>query len=208
MKHYLAKDMFLTLQGEGVQAGRRAVFVRFAGCNLWSGLETDRRSSCSVWCDTDFRGTDGQNGGRYSASGLACRVAELWGSERPRRYVVLTGGEPTLQVDHVLIDALHRFGFQVAIETNGTRTVPESIDWITVSPKAGHEVVQRRGQELKLVWPQTGIAPSGFLGWSFERFILQPKAGDPSAAAAAVRYCLDHPEWVLGLQTHKMVGLP
>jgi 7-carboxy-7-deazaguanine synthase (Cx14CxxC type) len=206
---YAVKEMFPTLQGEGANAGRPAVFIRFTGCNLWSGLEADRGASCSAWCDTDFRGTDGTHGGRYSAAGLAAKASELWGPGRAHRFAVLTGGEPMLQVDHVLIEALHRFGFAVAVETNGTRPVPPSADWITVSPKAGADVVQKIGQELKLVWPQEGLDPAGFLGWAFGLFYLQPKDGPDVEANTklCVDYCLAHPAWRLSTQHHKALGI-
>jgi 7-carboxy-7-deazaguanine synthase len=211
LKTYAVKEMFPTLQGEGANSGRPAVFVRFAGCNLWSGLAADRGKGggCSAWCDTEFVGTDGTNGGRYSAAGLAQAAADLWGPERPSRFVVLTGGEPMLQADPVLIDALHRFGFSVAVETNGTVRVPDSVDWITVSPKAGAEVVQRRGQELKVVYPQSGLDLGAMLGWSFGRFYLQPMDGPFREAntRALVDYCRAHPEWSLSLQTHKLLGI-
>jgi len=211
MKAYAVKEVYYTLQGEGANAGRPAAFVRFSGCNLWSGRDADRGNGpgpCSAWCDTDFVGTGGPNGGRYHAAALAAKAAEAWGAGRAGRFAVLTGGEPMLQVDAVLIDALHRFGFEVAVETNGTRPVPDSVDWITVSPKPGTEVVQRRGQELKLVHPQDGVDPADFLGWSFGRFYLQPLDGREGSAAEAARYCLAHPPWRLSVQAHKLLGLP
>jgi 7-carboxy-7-deazaguanine synthase (Cx14CxxC type) len=209
---YAVKEMFLTLQGEGANAGRPSVFCRFSGCNLWSGLEADRGKGpggCSAWCDTDFRGTDGTHGGRYSAPALAAKAAELWGPTRPHRFAVLTGGEPMLQVDRVLIDVLHRFDFRVAIETNGTRPVPDSADWVTVSPKAGAPPVHRTGQELKLVWPQEGIDPADYLGWAFGLFYLQPKDGPDAAenTRACVDYCLANPAWRLSVQSHKALGI-
>lgn len=206
---YAVKEMFLTLQGEGMQAGRRAVFVRLAGCNLWSGREADRAHARCRFCDTDFVGTDGENGGRYEAGALAATAAALWG-EGARPLAVVTGGEPTLQLDAALVDALHARGFEIAIETNGTLPAPAGVDWICVSPKAGTEIVQRRGDELKLVWPQEGIDPEALLGWDFAHFIIQPMdcAGAEAARAAAIAYVMAHPRWRLGLQAHKLLGLP
>jgi 7-carboxy-7-deazaguanine synthase (Cx14CxxC type) len=206
---YAVKEMFLTLQGEGMQAGRRAVFLRMAGCNLWSGREADRARAQCRFCDTDFVGTDGENGGRYAAGALADRTAALWG-EGGRPLVVVTGGEPTLQLDAPLIDALHAAGFEIAIETNGTLPAPAGLDWICVSPKAGTEIVQRRGNELKLVWPQAGIDPAELLGWDFDHFLIQPMDCVDAAAAraAAIDYVMRHPRWALSLQTHKLLGLP
>ena len=206
---YAVKEMFLTLQGEGMQAGRRAVFLRMAGCNLWSGREADRAGAQCRFCDTDFVGTDGENGGRYEAGALAERAAALWG-RGARPLVVVTGGEPTLQLDAPLIDALHAAGFEIAIETNGTLPAPAGLDWICVSPKAGTEIVQRRGNELKLVWPQAGIDPAELLGWDFDHFLIQPMDCVDAAAAraAAIDYVMRHPRWALSLQTHKLLGLP
>ena len=206
---YAVKEMFLTLQGEGMQAGRRAVFLRMAGCNLWSGREADRARAQCRFCDTDFVGTDGENGGRYAAGALADRTAALWG-RGARPLVVVTGGEPTLQLDAPLIDALHAAGFEIAIETNGTLPAPAGLDWICVSPKAGTEIVQRRGNELKLVWPQAGIDPAALLGWDFDHFLIQPMDCVDAAAAraAAIDYVMRHPRWALSLQTHKLLGLP
>jgi len=207
---YAVKEIFLTLQGEGMQTGRRAVFLRFAGCNLWTGLERDRATAICNFCDTDFVGLDGENGGRYAADALAAKVAELWGAADERRLVVITGGEPMLQLDPALIDALHGRGFEIAVETNGTLPAPAGLDWICVSPKAGTEVVQRSGDELKLVWPQPGIDPEPLLGWDFRHFLIQPMdcAEAEAARAAAIRYVDEHPRWRLGLQTHKLLGLP
>jgi 7-carboxy-7-deazaguanine synthase len=206
---YAVKEIFLTLQGEGAHAGRAAVFCRFAGCNLWSGREQDRATATCRFCDTDFVGTDGTLGGRYtSADGLADTIAGQWVGAADR-YTVLTGGEPLLQLDTPLLDALHKRGFAVAIETNGTIEVPEGIDWICISPKAGAELVVRRGNELKLVYPQAGAAPEDFVGLAFERFSLQPMDGPDVAdnTARAVDYCLRHPQWRLSLQTHKTLGI-
>jgi 7-carboxy-7-deazaguanine synthase (Cx14CxxC type) len=206
---YSVKEIFLTLQGEGMQSGRRAVFLRFAGCNLWSGREQDRARAQCRFCDTDFVGTDGENGGRYEAAPLAERVSDVWaGGERP--LVVVTGGEPMLQLDSALVDALHSAGFEIAAETNGTLPAAAGVDWICVSPKAGTEVVQRSGDELKLVWPQEGIDPERLLEWDFRHFILQPLDG-PSreeSTAKAIGYVMAHPRWRLGLQSHKLIGMP
>jgi 7-carboxy-7-deazaguanine synthase (Cx14CxxC type) len=206
---YAVKEIFLTLQGEGMQAGRRAVFLRLAGCNLWSGLERDRATAQCTFCDTDFVGMDGENGGRYAADALADKVAELWADgERP--LVVVTGGEPSLQLDAPLIDALHARGFEIAIETNGTLPAPAGLDWICVSPKAGTEVVQRAGNELKLVWPQAGVDPTQFLDWDFDHFLIQPMDGADRQATldASIAFVMASPAWRLGLQTHKLLGLP
>ena len=206
---YAVKEIFLTLQGEGMQSGRRAVFLRFAGCNLWSGSEQDRATAQCTFCDTDFVGTDGENGGRYDADRLAARVEELWaGGER--RLVVITGGEPMLQLDPPLIEALHARRFEIAVETNGTLAAPDGLDWICVSPKAGTKVVQRSGQELKLVWPQQGIDPEEIAGWDFDHFLIQPMdCVDRSAASgAAIDFVMKNPRWKLSLQTHKLLGLP
>jgi len=206
---YAVKEIFLTLQGEGMQAGRRAVFLRFAGCNLWTGREQDRASAQCTFCDTDFVGMDGENGGRYEVGALADKVAELWGQgERP--LVVMTGGEPLLQADPELIAALHERGFEVAVETNGTQTAPAGLDWICVSPKGANEVVQRSGDELKLVWPQAGIDPAELLGWDFRHVIIQPLDGVDREASlqAAIALVMAEPRWRLGVQTHKLIGLP
>lgn len=213
---YAVKEVFLSLQGEGFHAGRRATFVRFAGCNGWTGREADRDRGplgCSRWCDTDFLGTDGPGGGHYGAAGLAAACAASWGEVRARRFAVLTGGEPLLQVDRALVAALHRSGFAVAVETNGTIGCPPEVDWITVSPKPGLPLVQGAGHELKLVHPQPGLDPADYLALPFEHRYLQPRwsddpAGRAADAAATARYCLDHPAWRLGLQAHKFVGLP
>jgi 7-carboxy-7-deazaguanine synthase (Cx14CxxC type) len=206
---YAVKELFLTLQGEGVQAGRRAVFLRLSGCNLWSGREQDRARAQCTFCDTDFVGTDGENGGRYEAGALAARAKALWG-EGERALVVVTGGEPMLQLDAALIDALHAQGFEIAVETNGTIPAPAGLDWICVSPKSGTHVVQREGNELKLVWPQAGLDPAELLEWDFENFLIQPLDGPDAAAsrAAAIDYVLANPRWRLSLQTHKLLGLP
>ncbi|MBB3474748.1 7-carboxy-7-deazaguanine synthase [Sphingomonas sp. BK345] len=207
---YAVKEMFLTLQGEGVQAGRRAVFVRFAGCNLWSGREQDRATAVCRFCDTDFVGVDGAGGGRFAdAAALVAAAAGLWGPERERRFVVLTGGEPMLQVDDALVDALHAAGFEIAIESNGTLPVHPGIDWVCISPKAGSETVQRSGDELKLVWPQPGTNLDTVEGWAFRHFLLQPldDAAGEANVAAAMALVMARPRWRLSLQTHKLLGL-
>ncbi len=208
---YTVKEIFKTLQGEGAQAGRPAVFCRFAGCNLWSGREQDRGTAICQFCDTDFVGTDGPGGGRFeSAAELAQAIGQAWASEAPRRFVVFTGGEPLLQLDPALIEAVHRLGFEIAVETNGTQDAHDGIDWICVSPKAGAPLKQTSGHELKLVYPQSGIDPAGLLGLSFDHFWLQPMDGPDRAAntAAAIGYCLAHPNWRLSVQMHKLVGIP
>jgi 7-carboxy-7-deazaguanine synthase len=207
---YAVKECFLTLQGEGVQAGSRAVFLRFAGCNLWSGREQDRAEAQCRFCDTDFVGTDGEGGGKFrSAEELAAHVEALWGSGEERRLVVITGGEPMLQLDAELIEALHRRGFRVAAESNGTLPATPGIDWLCVSPKAGTEVVQRCGDELKLVWPQAGINPAEVEGWSFDHFLVQPMDCEAreQAVQAAIQLAMERPKWRLSLQAHKVVGL-
>ncbi|PAX09432.1 7-carboxy-7-deazaguanine synthase [Sphingomonas lenta] len=207
---YAVKEMFLTLQGEGVNAGARAVFVRFAGCNLWSGREQDRATAVCRFCDTDFVGVDGAGGGKFAdADALVSAVEAHWGEGRERRFVVLTGGEPMLQVDDALVGALHAAGFRIAIESNGTLPAHPRIDWVCVSPKAGSEVVQRSGDELKLVWPQTGIDLDALEGWRFAHRLVQPM-DDADAAAnqdAAIALVMERPSWRLSLQTHKLLGL-
>src|SRR6476469_11105002 len=207
---YAVKECFLTLQGEGIQSGSRAVFLRFAGCNLWSGREQDRASAQCNFCDTDFVGTDGEGGGKFKAADeLAEHVEALWGEEADRRLVVITGGEPMLQLDTELVDALHQRGFRVAVETNGTLPATAGIDWICVSPKAGTEIVQRSGDELKLVWPQHGIDPAEFESWSFDHFLVQPMDCEQGeeARTAAIKLAMDRPKWRLSLQAHKVLGL-
>ncbi|WP_028965087.1 7-carboxy-7-deazaguanine synthase [Sphingomonas phyllosphaerae] len=207
---YAVKEMFLTLQGEGVQAGRRAVFVRFAGCNLWSGREQDRATAVCRFCDTDFVGTDGLGGGKFAdATALVAAVEGFWGEGSARRFVVLTGGEPMLQVDDALVDTLHAAGFEIAIESNGTLAVHPGIDWVCISPKAGSETVQRHGDELKLVWPQPGTAIEAIEGWDFKHFLLQPldDAAGEANVAAAMAVVMERPRWRLSLQTHKLLGL-
>ena len=207
---YAVKEIFLTLQGEGAQAGRRAVFLRFAGCNLWTGREQDRADAKCTFCDTDFVGMDGVNGGRFAAADLlADKVGALW-SEGDNRLVVITGGEPLLQLDSALLDALHVRGFEIAVESNGTIAAPPGIDWLCVSPKAGNPLIQRSGDELKLVWPQDGIDPAELLGLDFDHFLIQPKdcPERDEALSAAIDYVMKHPRWRLSLQTHKLLGLP
>jgi 7-carboxy-7-deazaguanine synthase len=210
---YAVKEIFLTLQGEGVHAGRRAVFLRFAGCNLWTGREEDRSSAICQFCDTDFVGMDGENGGRYEAAALATKVAELWGDGTDHRYVVLTGGEPMLQVDDALVDALHAHHFTVAIESNGTLPVHRGIDWVCISPKAGSDVVQRSGDELKLVWPQAGTEIESLESWAFGHYLIQPMDSGSAHAneanrKAAIALVSGRPKWRLSLQNHKLLGLP
>jgi 7-carboxy-7-deazaguanine synthase len=209
---YAVKEVFFTLQGEGANAGSPAVFVRFAGCNLWSGREEDRASAICRFCDTDFFGTDGIRGGRFStAEELAAVIVSAWPVQPPQRaLVVCTGGEPLLQLDENLIAALHARGFRVAVETNGTKSAPNGVDWICVSPKANTEVVLRAGHELKLVYPQAGAEPEFYECLSFDHFFLQPMDGPERQrnTELAVKYCLEHPGWRLSLQIHKLLGIP
>ncbi|WP_157220979.1 7-carboxy-7-deazaguanine synthase [Flavisphingomonas formosensis] len=214
MTSYAVKEMFLTLQGEGMQVGRRAVFIRFAGCNLWTGREQDRRRAECTFCDTDFVGIDGDGGGRFAdAESLAERARALWDRDlaelTERAFVVLTGGEPMLQVDAALVTALKALGFEIAIETNGTFAVADGIDWICVSPKAGTEIVQRSGNELKLVWPQAGIDPVEMESWDFAHLLVSPMDSPVFAQnrLAAIDFVLAHPRWRLSTQTHKVLGL-
>ncbi|CAM2756407.1 7-carboxy-7-deazaguanine synthase [Brevundimonas diminuta] len=208
---YSAKEVFLTVQGEGGQAGRPAVFLRFAGCNLWSGLERDRATAICSFCDTDFVGVNGDGGGKFKTADLMANyVAGMWrGREGDPKLVVCTGGEPLMQLDTPLIDALHARGFEIAIESNGTLTAPDGIDWICISPKADAPVVQTSGQELKLVYPQPLAMPDRFESLDFQHFWLQPMDGPDQAAntAAAIEYCLTHPQWRLSVQTHKYIGV-
>jgi 7-carboxy-7-deazaguanine synthase len=209
---YAVKEIFYTLQGEGANTGRPAVFCRFAGCNLWTGREQDREAATCQFCDTDFVGTDGPGGGRFpTAEALARAISVAWPSESTeRRFVVCTGGEPLLQLNSGLIAALHQAGFEIAVETNGTLRPPDGLDWLCVSPKAGTELVIRSGDELKLVFPQPGADPAEFEGLAFRHFFLQPMDGPDREAntAAALQYCLAHPRWRLSLQTHKLLGIP
>lgn len=211
---YSVKEIFYTLQGEGANAGNPAVFCRFAGCNLWTGREEDRATAVCRFCDTDFIGTNGPGGGRFgTAQDLARAVSAAWpagASRRARRLVVCTGGEPLLQMDEALTSALHDEGFVIAVETNGTKAPPAGVDWLCVSPKAGAPLAVQTGQELKLVFPQEGAEPERFEDLDFESFFLQPMDGLMRArnTELAVRYCLEHPQWRLSLQTHKILGIP
>jgi 7-carboxy-7-deazaguanine synthase (Cx14CxxC type) len=208
---YAVKEIYYTLQGEGAQSGRAAVFLRFAGCNLWSGLERDRADAVCRFCDTDFVGTDGPGGGKFTtAAGLARAVAEKWPiGVRARPYVVCTGGEPLLQIDDALVAALHGAGFEIGIETNGTLEPPDGIDWICVSPKAGAELNLTHGNELKLIYPQEDAPPERYAGLAFDHFFLQPmdSPAREENTRAATAYCLAHPGWRLSLQTHKLIGI-
>lgn len=210
---YAVKEIFYTLQGEGAQTGRAAVFCRFAGCNLWTGREQDRASAICKFCDTDFADTNGPGGGKFgSADVLADAVAQTWPSDalQGKRFVVCTGGEPLLQLDMALIAALHARGFEIAVETNGTIAAPAELDWVCVSPKAGAELKQRTGDELKLVYPQTGAEPEKFADLAFRNFFLQPMDGSSRElnTTLALEYCLAHPQWRMSLQTHKLLGIP
>ncbi len=208
---YAVKELFLTLQGEGVQSGRRAVFLRFAGCNLWSGREEDRASAICSFCDTDFVGTDGDGGGKFAtALALAEAVSACWGSTLDHRYVVITGGEPMLQIDTPLVDALHTAGFEIGVESNGTIAAHPGIDWLCISPKAGSDVVQRSGQELKLVWPQPGSDWQAMQDWAFDHFLIQPldSPARENNRFAAIDFVMNNPLWRLSTQTHKALGLP
>ncbi len=209
---YAVKEIFYTLQGEGAQAGRAAVFCRFAGCNLWSGREQDRATAICRFCDTDFADVNGPGGGKFeNAVALAEAIAEKWPvrSGPGKRFVVCTGGEPLLQLDEGLIDALHARGFEIAVETNGTIVAPAGLDWVCVSPKAGALLVQESGDELKLVYPQTGINPESLASLDFRNFFLQPMDGPDRAVNTklALGYCMEHPQWRLSLQTHKILGI-
>jgi len=208
---YAVKEIFYTLQGEGAQAGRASVFCRFAGCNLWSGREEDRARAVCNFCDTDFVGTDGQGGGKFAtAEALADAIASRWPADRPgRSYVVCTGGEPLLQVDTPLIEALHARGFEIAVETNGTQPAPEGLDWICVSPKADAELVLTRGHELKLVYPQPLARPERFAGLDFQHFFLQPLDSvlKTQHTREVVDYCMQHPQWRMSVQMHKVIGI-
>ncbi|MFC6881534.1 MULTISPECIES: 7-carboxy-7-deazaguanine synthase [Actinomadura] len=210
---YRIKEIFYTLQGEGSHAGRPSVFCRFTSCNLWTGREEDRHRAICKFCDTDFLGTDGLGGGKFRAvADLAAAVAKTWQGQahpRSRPYVVCTGGEPLLQLDRAAVEAFHTEGFEVAVETNGTRPAPEGIDWICVSPKAGTELMLTSGNDLKLVYPQVGAEPERFEELAFDRLMLQPMDGPELAAntQAAIEYCLEHPQWQLSVQTHKIIGI-
>jgi len=209
---YAVKEIFYTLQGEGAQAGRAAVFCRFAGCNLWSGREVDRAAAICQFCDTDFFGVDGDGGGKFgTAEDLAVAIDKKWSGdlEQGRKFVVCTGGEPLLQLDEKLIEALHARRFEIAVETNGTVAAPTGLDWICVSPKARAELAQRSGDELKLVYPQAGFDPSEFISLNFKHFFLQPMDGPRRAlnTELAVKYCMEHPRWRMSVQTHKVLAI-
>jgi len=208
---YAVKEIFLTLQGEGVQSGRRAVFLRFAGCNLWSGREQDRATAICAFCDTDFVGTDGAGGGKFAnACDLASAVLACWGKGGGTPYVVITGGEPMLQLDIALIDALHGHGFEIGVESNGTIAAVPGIDWLCISPKAGSFVIQKAGDELKLVWPQQDSDWMDMESWDFDAFLIQPMddANRAQNIKAAIAFVMEHPKWWLSLQSHKTLGLP
>ena len=209
MKKYAVKEIFYTLQGEGAHAGRPAVFLRFSGCNLWSGREEDRHKAICKFCDTDFWGTDGQNGGKYLLQELAEKVNEQWPENAGHKYVVCTGGEPLLQLDSGLVLALKAKGFEVAIETNGTIEVPKEVDWICMSPKANTEIIVRKGHEIKVVYPQKGIDPVDFKEMDFENFFIQPMDSPEQEdnILKAIKYCKQNPKWRISLQTHKILGI-
>lgn len=207
---YKVKEIYYTLQGEGAHTGRPAVFCRFTGCNLWSGREEDRAKAICQFCDTDFWGMDGENGGKYSATALAKKVKSLWPKEIGQPYVVCTGGEPLLQLDEKLVKAFHKKGLEIAIETNGTIEPPEGIDWICMSPKANTEIILQKGNELKLVYPQVGAEPELYEHLDFENFFLQPMDGPDAEhnTQVTLAYCLAHPKWHLSIQTHKLLKIP
>jgi 7-carboxy-7-deazaguanine synthase len=207
-KFYKVKEMFYTLQGEGFHSGRPAVFCRFTGCNLWSGREEDRNDAVCWFCDTDFVGTDGQNGGKYSAQELAQKITSLY-NQKSNPFVVITGGEPALQLDQELVDTLHKHNIEIAIETNGTKELPNGIDWVCVSPKESAAIVINSGNELKLVYPQTHNKPSDFEGLAFDHFYIQPRDDENQSKhiQASIEYCLENPQWKLSLQTHKILGI-
>ncbi|WP_235299162.1 7-carboxy-7-deazaguanine synthase [Portibacter marinus] len=209
MKSYAVKEIFYTLQGEGAHAGRPAVFLRFSGCNLWSGREEDRHKAICQFCDTDFWGTDGHNGGKYSTKDLAAFVNNLWPENSGHKYVVCTGGEPLLQLDEELIQELHQYAFEVAIETNGTLKVPEGVDWICMSPKAHTEIIVKKGNELKIVYPQEGINPKDFEDYDFKHFFIQPMDAESyeDNILKSINFCKDNPQWRVSLQTHKILGI-
>jgi 7-carboxy-7-deazaguanine synthase (Cx14CxxC type) len=207
---YKVKEIYYTLQGEGAHSGQPAIFCRFTGCNLWSGREEDRYKAICTFCDTDFIGTDGVNGGHYTTESLVNRIKQLWPTDSGPIWVVFTGGEPLLQLDKSLIDACHLANVHVAIETNGTLEAPEGIDWLCVSPKSNTELLQTFGDELKLVFPQSDCLPEQFEALDFEVFSLQPMDGESAEEniKATIAYCMEHPKWRLSLQTHKMLGIP
>ncbi len=211
MPRYTIKEIYYTLQGEGAHTGRAAVFVRFSGCNLWSGREEDRSDAICQFCDTDFRGTDGVRGGKYEADEIADHILELWPPDSTTHpYIVCTGGEPLLQLDVPLVKVLHSRNIEIAIETNGTQPVPPGIDWVCMSPKAKTDIVVRKGDEIKVVFPQAGIDPEDFNDWDFQHYFIQPMDG-PSLASnitTCINYCSEHPQWKLSVQTHKLLDLP
>lgn len=210
MKKYAFKEIYYTLQGEGLHAGRAAIFARFSGCNLWSGLEKDREFAICQFCDTDFWGVDGENGGKYNSAELIDIIRLLWPHHDVRTFIVFTGGEPALQLDQALVDTLHQNNIEIAIETNGTLELPKGIDWITVSPKSGTELKLKAGNELKLVYPQDGQKPEDFQNYNFDNWYLQPMDSEglqEKNTALCIDYCLRHPQWKLSVQTHKILGL-
>ena len=208
---YTVKEIYFTLQGEGYHTGRPAVFIRFTGCNLWTGLEWDRQSAICNWCDTDFVGTDGPNGGKYSAIEITNIISDLWPESQPSRpYIVCTGGEPLLQMDNTLIETIHDAGFEIGLETNGTILPPQGIDWICVSPKSKADFILKRGNELKIVFPQSGINPRQHENLEFDHFFIQPMDGKEQEEniKKSEEFVFKHPQWKLSLQTHKIVGIP
>lgn len=209
-RNYKVKEIFYTIQGEGGQTGRPAVFVRFSGCNLWSGREEDRGDAVCKFCDTDFRGTDGELGGTYTAEQLSEIILDVWQKRTDKPFIVVTGGEPLLQLDQYLVDTLHASAIEIAIETNGTISAPQGVDWICVSPKANTEIVQRRGNELKIVYPQVDLNPLEFKEWDFQIFSIQPMDGTQLVenTRASIDFCMTHPKWTLSIQTHKLLGMP
>jgi len=210
MSNYKVKEIYYTLQGEGAHTGRPAVFCRFTGCNLWSGREEDRSKAICQFCDTDFWGTDGENGGKYSATALAKKVKSLWPAKMGQPYVVCTGGEPLLQLDEKLVNTFHKQGLEIAIETNGTIEPPAGIDWICMSPKANTDIIVKKGNELKLVYPQVGAEPELYEDLNFDNFFLQPMDGPDAEhnTQLTLAYCLKHPKWHLSIQTHKLLKIP
>jgi len=208
---YTVKEIYFTLQGEGYHTGRPAVFIRFTGCNLWTGLEWDRQSAICNWCDTDFVGTDGPNGGKYSAIEITNIISDLWPESQPSRpYIVCTGGEPLLQMDNTLIETIHDAGFEIGLETNGTILPPQGIDWICVSPKSKADFILKKGNELKIVFPQSGINPQQHENLEFDHFFIQPMDGEKQKEniKKSEEFVFKHPQWKLSLQTHKIVGIP
>lgn len=211
MPKYTIKEIYYTLQGEGAHSGRPAVFVRFSGCNLWSGREQDRNDAICKFCDTDFWGTDGERGGKYDANELAIQILDLWPSgSGVDPYIVCTGGEPLLQLDDALISILHTKNIEIAIETNGTQAVPEGIDWVCMSPKAYTKILVLKGDEIKVVFPQEGIDPEDFRDWDYDHYFIQPMDGPTLASniTACIKYCSEHPQWKLSVQTHKLLNIP